>query len=138
VNIPPRTMKSLIVSVFWPVWEWATRPATRWLFSSYSAGVSTRDSLKCRRIIESTWYQSRWGNIFRLTGDQNVKTGSRTTDRVPDRNVGGSTSRRGWRHPRPIDPHNLKEIHSDSGGRACSMVRRGHVDGSTIRRPGDS
>src|ERR1700716_3235972 len=73
INIPPRHMKSLTVSVFWPVWRWLTAPATRWLFNSYAESLSIRDSLKCRRIIESVWFQQRWGQLFRLTGDQNEK-----------------------------------------------------------------
>src|SRR5688500_15442741 len=56
INIPPRHMKSLAVSVFWPCWEWATWPERKWLFSSYAASLSIRDSLKCRRLIESPWY----------------------------------------------------------------------------------
>ena len=36
VNIPPRHMKSLAVTVFWPSWEWLSRPETRWLFASYA------------------------------------------------------------------------------------------------------
>ncbi|HZC14509.1 MAG TPA: hypothetical protein VE270_10870, partial [Thermoleophilaceae bacterium] len=51
VNIPPRHMKSLAVTVFWPCWEWLSRPETRWLFASYAQALSTRDSLKCRRLI---------------------------------------------------------------------------------------
>src|SRR5262249_33257028 len=37
INVPPRHMKSLLVSVFWPVWEWMRWPARRWLYSSYAA-----------------------------------------------------------------------------------------------------
>lgn len=74
INIPPRHAKSLLVSVFWPVWTWATKPEIRWLFASYADGLAVRDSLKCRRIILSPWYQSQWGNVFQLTGDQNAKT----------------------------------------------------------------
>jgi predicted phage terminase large subunit-like protein len=74
INIPPRHMKSLSVCVFWPCWEWTTNPYIRWLFSSYSDRLATRDSLKCRRLIQSPWYQERWGSVFRLTGDQNEKT----------------------------------------------------------------
>jgi hypothetical protein len=51
INIPPRHMKSLAVTVFWPCWEWLTRPETRWLFASYAQVLSTRDSLKGRRLI---------------------------------------------------------------------------------------
>src|SRR4051794_13454781 len=37
INIPPRHMKSLLVSVFWPGWEWIQWPERRWLYSSYAA-----------------------------------------------------------------------------------------------------
>jgi len=52
INIPPHHMKSLAVSVFWPCWEWLSRPETRFLFASYAQTLSTRDSLKCRRLIQ--------------------------------------------------------------------------------------
>lgn len=90
VNIPPRTMKSTTVSVAWPTWEWMRPnepgakmgPHTRWLFASYAALLSTRDSLKCRRIIESRDYKRALVALhdgtglepWALTGDQNVKT----------------------------------------------------------------
>lgn len=73
INIPPRHMKSLLVSVFWPTWVWTTSPNQRWLFASYADSLAIRDALKCRRIIQSDWYQSQWGNVFRLTSDQNQK-----------------------------------------------------------------
>ena len=53
INVPPRHMKSLLVSVFWPCWEWLRWPERRWLCSSYAASLSIRDSVKCRRLIES-------------------------------------------------------------------------------------
>src|SRR5580704_12204381 len=73
INIPPRHMKSLLVSVFWPAWEWIRWPERRWLFSSYGASLSIRDSVKCRRLIESAWFQSLFGHRFALTTDQNTK-----------------------------------------------------------------
>ena len=27
INVPPGTMKSLLVSVLWPTWEWTRNPA---------------------------------------------------------------------------------------------------------------
>jgi len=74
INIPPRHAKSLLCCVFWPTWVWATRPETRWLFSSYGENLAIRDSLKCRRIVQSAWYQRNFGDMFTLTGDQNQKT----------------------------------------------------------------
>ena len=72
VNMPPRHMKSMLVCVFWPCWEWTTKPHTRWLFASYAQALSIRDSLKCRRILDSQWYKSLWPDV-ELLGDQNQK-----------------------------------------------------------------
>lgn len=74
INMPPRHMKSLLCAVFWFTWVWTFRPSSRWLFASYSAGLSIRDSVKCRRVIEHPWYQARFGNVYQLTGDQNQKS----------------------------------------------------------------
>lgn len=74
INIPPRCAKSLLVCVFWFCWVWTFRPSSRWIFSSYAEGLAIRDSLKCRRVIESNWYRKNFGHVFRLAGDQNQKT----------------------------------------------------------------
>jgi hypothetical protein len=63
----------LLVSVFWPAWEWIRWPERRWLYSSYAQSLSLRHSVICRRLIESPWYQQRWGHVYRLTDDQNTK-----------------------------------------------------------------
>jgi len=73
INIPPGHMKSLLTSVFFPCWVWTRRPQTRWLCASYAESLALRDSLKCRRLIQSPWYQERWGHVFQLAGDQNQK-----------------------------------------------------------------
>ena len=81
VNIPPRCAKSSLVSVAFPAWTWAqpwrtptSGPGVQFLTASYAQQLSLRDSVKCRRLIESPWYQQRWGERFKLTGDQNTKT----------------------------------------------------------------
>jgi predicted phage terminase large subunit-like protein len=116
INIPPRHMKSLLVSVFWPTWEWTTHPERRWLFSSYAAGLSIRDSLKSRRIIESPWYQRNWGHVYRLTTDQNVKArydNTATGYRIAT-SVGGSATGEGGDRIICDDPHNVDEAESET------------------------
>ena len=73
INIPPRHSKSTIVSVMWPMWEWINSPEQKFLAASYSGTLSIRDNLKARRLIQSPWYQERWGHVFQLSGDQNAK-----------------------------------------------------------------
>lgn len=69
-------MKSLIVCVFFPAWAWGPKkkPSKRFLATSHNERNAIRDTLKCRRLIESDWYQHRWGDIVQLSGDQNAKT----------------------------------------------------------------
>ena len=114
INMPPRHAKSLTVSVFWPCWEWIRRPERRWLFSSYAASLSIRDSLKCRRLIESPWYQRNWGGRYRLTSDQNAKVrfeNDRTGYRLAT-SVGGSNTGEGADRLVADDPHNVQEAES--------------------------
>lgn len=121
INIPPGHAKSLLTAVFWPAWTWIDRPELRWLFSSYSATLSTRDSLRCRRLIESDWYQERWGDRFTLTSDQNQKQryeNSMTGYRIAT-SVGGSAT--GERADVVVvdDPHSVDQAASDGERRAA-------------------
>ena len=36
VWVPPVSMKTLLVSVMWPAWEWTHSPKTRYICASYS------------------------------------------------------------------------------------------------------
>jgi len=81
INIPPRCGKSSITSVAFPAWTWAqsyrsstSGPGVQFLHASYAQQLTLRDSVKCRRLIESPWYQSMWGDRFDLNSDQNTKS----------------------------------------------------------------
>jgi predicted phage terminase large subunit-like protein len=78
INVPPGTMKSLLVSVFFPAWEWACNPSLKYLTASYSAHLSIRDNLRLRQIVTSDWYQEHFPHV-RLTGDQSAKEKFSTT-----------------------------------------------------------
>jgi predicted phage terminase large subunit-like protein len=67
-------MKSLLTGVFFPAWEWGPqqKPGMRFLGTAHKQDLGVRDSLKCRRLITSEWYQQRWPIV--LTGDQNAKS----------------------------------------------------------------
>jgi predicted phage terminase large subunit-like protein len=121
INVPPGHAKSLLTAVFWPAWVWIDHPETRWLFSSYSAVLAVRDSVKCRRLIESDWYQERWGDRFTLTSDQNQKQryeNDRTGYRIAT-SVGGSAT--GERADIVVvdDPHSVGQSESDLERRAA-------------------
>jgi predicted phage terminase large subunit-like protein len=76
INIPPGHGKSLVVSVLWPAWQWIrTEQGAQWrgLFASYDGGLSTRDSVRCRALMESQWYRETFRPGWRLSEDQNEK-----------------------------------------------------------------
>ena len=72
LNVPPRSLKSSIAAVLFPAWAWIHWPHLRFMFISYSHTLSTRDSRRCRQVIESDWYQQRWGRKFKLAPDSNT------------------------------------------------------------------
>lgn len=115
INIPPGTMKSTLVSVFWPAWEWGPQgmPHQRIIGASHEQGLATRDTLKMRRLITSDWYQSRWP--LKLTGDQNQKT-YYENERTGFRQACAVGSMTGKRGDRVIwdDPHSAESALSDA------------------------
>lgn len=74
INLPFRMLKSTIVTQAFPAWEWINQPHIQYLTASYAKDVAARDAVDSRRIIESALYQDSWGEKFRMTSDQNVKT----------------------------------------------------------------
>jgi predicted phage terminase large subunit-like protein len=116
INIPPRHSKSTIVSVMWPIWEWLTDPSQKFLCASYSGTLSIRDNLKARRLIQSPWYQERWGYMFELSGDQNAKQrfeNNKTGYRLAT-SVGGTATGEGGSRLLLDDPHGAQDAQSDA------------------------
>jgi phage terminase large subunit-like protein len=73
INIPPRCMKSLICNIFFPAWVWLKRPSAKIFCLSGSHKLAVRDSVKCRSLMQSVWYQNLWGNVFAFNKDVNTK-----------------------------------------------------------------
>jgi predicted phage terminase large subunit-like protein len=109
INVPPGTMKSLLVSVFWPAWEWGAKemPATRYVSASHSQDFAIRDTLKMRRLVSSDWYQERWK--VPMTKDQNEKT-KFENEATGFRQAMAMSSLTGTRGDRVIidDPHSIE------------------------------
>lgn len=75
IAVPPGMMKSLMVGVIWPSWEWGPKGLSsyRYLGTSHSERLAVRDNMRARRLIQSDWYQKLWGDKVVLMGDQNAK-----------------------------------------------------------------
>lgn len=62
INMPPGTMKSLMLSVFFQAWEWGPegRPFLDFVSTSYKEDFVTRDTRRTRDLIMSEWFQTHW------------------------------------------------------------------------------
>lgn len=116
ITIPPGMAKSLLVSVFWPAWEWGPRgkPAMRYLSTSYSRPNVIRDNRKMQRLVESDKYQRLWG--------ANVTASAKWGEEKFETEQGGfregrpMVSMTGGRGDRVIidDPHSVDSAESDA------------------------
>jgi predicted phage terminase large subunit-like protein len=73
INIPPRHMKSITLSVGLTPWAWLKKPELQFVYFSYASTLSIRDGVKARRVFESPLYKQRWTDKFTITSDQNTK-----------------------------------------------------------------
>lgn len=60
INIPPRMLKSIIISVLFPCWIWTKKPSFKILAASSSAALANNFNIKRRDLIESREFQYNW------------------------------------------------------------------------------
>lgn len=96
INMPPRALKSICVSVAWPAWLLGHDPRNRIMAASYSQSLSLKHSLDCRLVVGSSWYRRVFPGVA-LSGDQNEKHKFMTTRRGfrYATSVGGTTTGEG-------------------------------------------
>lgn len=129
ITVPPGSMKSLLCSVFFPVWQWSARdkPHMRYLNFAYAAHLTQRDNQRMLQIIQSPEFQELWGprrerdpetgrmtrKGFTLTADGKEKPANDCTGWKFATSVGGVGT--GERGDGVIldDPHNLKDDRSE-------------------------
>lgn len=80
INMPPRSLKSLCVSVAWPAWLLGNAPERRIIAASYSQGLSVKHSIDSRLVVSSPWFREAFPG-FSIASDQNEKSKFMTTRR---------------------------------------------------------
>ena len=78
INLPPRMLKSTIVSVAWPAWLLGHDPTQRIMAASYAQSLSVKHSTDCRVILQAPWFQRLFVRTC-LSDDQNEKEKFSTT-----------------------------------------------------------
>jgi len=112
ITVPPGSMKSLLVSVFWQAWEWgpAGKPFLRYLSTAFNDGPALRDAGKFLNLVTSEKFQALWP----LRLDRSALTAMENEARGDRRAVafGSLTSQRGDRLVID-DPHSTTTAESD-------------------------
>jgi len=110
ITIAPRMSKSTLGSIKFTPWVWTQDPSWSFMYVSFSRDLASDHSVKCRRLIESSWYQRHWGHLFRLTSDQNEKMKFSNDKRGVREAYGmGGTTGSGARIIVVDDPHDVKD-----------------------------
>jgi predicted phage terminase large subunit-like protein len=115
INVPPGSMKSLMVNVFWPAWEWGPMGMAhlRYVSFSYSSGLTERDNTKFRKLVMHDKYRELWGDQFNLEKEGEIKiTNDKTGSKFASSGKGIGTGERGDRVVID-DPHDVHKSESD-------------------------
>lgn len=116
INIPPRHMKSILAGVAFFCWTWIRQPSSQWIYCAYGEKLAERDSNKCRDLIQSQWFQARWGHIFRLKRAQNAAerfSNDRQGYRIAT-TIAGKAMGEGGDFLIYDDPHKPQEVRSEA------------------------
>ena len=110
MNVPPGFMKSMLVDVFWPAWEWGPMKKThyRYIAFSYSASLTERDNDRFRTLITNEAYQRLYGPM-----KTKVKTETMTFE---ERDEAGQVALRNKTTIKVINTHTGWKLASSVGG----------------------
>jgi predicted phage terminase large subunit-like protein len=122
LNLPPRTLKSFILSVALPAWLLGRHPATGIICASYAIELATKFSRDCRALLETPFYK----RVFPRTrlNPKKAAEGEFETTRRGYRlatSVGGTLTGRGGGVLIVDDPIKASDANSE-------VARRGAID----------
>lgn len=72
-NLPFRSGKSILISIIFPVWVWIRNPALSIISVSATDMLATKFGHQSKILIDSEWFQLRFGNVFQIRRDQHAK-----------------------------------------------------------------
>lgn len=121
INIPPRSLKSTIVTIFLNAWAWSRWPHLKFIATSYGGDLAVELAAKTRRVIDSDWYRRNWLKTVRFSDDQNTKSRFENTAGGVRKSVGVGGALTGSGADCLIfdDPLNPQEAHSEAERNNC-------------------
>lgn len=115
INMPPRTLKSITVSIAWSAWLLGKDPKRQIMGASFGLDLATEHSVNTRLVMESEWYQKCFP-ATKIQPGENKQTKFKTTERGHRMgySVGASKIGQGGDFLIMDDPINPEEALSDT------------------------
>ncbi len=80
INVPPRSLKSIVVNVAFTVWLLAHNPREKVISASYSNDLADTFARDCKRVMTAPWFKELFPNCI-IAGDQTSAADFKTTAR---------------------------------------------------------
>ena len=80
INLPPRNLKSIMISVALPAFILGRNPAKRIICASYAKDLAEDFSRQCRAVMQSAWYRRAFPNAV-ISEEHNTGSDFMTTRR---------------------------------------------------------
>lgn len=114
INVPPRTGKTTLVSIIYPVWVWINNPSKRFIFASYSSEISKNSTGKCRELAICDLISEKWGDLIKIDKSERAKRKFSNTAKgtVWSTSTGGSSNGMGGDFLIYDDPNDMGKKHS--------------------------
>lgn len=71
-NLPPGSLKSRVIAVFFPTWAWLHEPGWKVICLSINEKAAQRDAMTARDLIKSDWYQGTFKPTWSLRADKDA------------------------------------------------------------------
>lgn len=145
INVPPRNMKSILVSVCYPVWVWIQDakaaqergeggaeyigPYHQFLCLSNSDPLALRDASQARNLIEHPDFQALFGHLVSIPAGQNEKSYYRngSNGHRISQAIRGTMTGKGGDTILIDDPHDAEKAQSDADRQAVLDAYAGKV-----------
>ncbi len=114
INVPPQTMKSRLVNVFYPTWSWSQIPTRRFLSSSYSGDLSEGFNVQRSKLVRSEWFERMFPDKVALSQDTQAQIENEVGGVMTATSTGGTATGKGAHDVIIDDPLNPKQAASET------------------------
>lgn len=117
INVPPRSLKTIITSIAWPAWLLGQDPTLKIVCISYSSDLALTFARDCRMVMQTNWFQRAFPQcrLSRRTAEHDFQT-TRGGGRFST-SVDGTLTGRGGHIVIMDDPMKVSDANSEAARR---------------------